>query len=105
MTQKNKDKIVGGLIGTGGSIIAGSVILLFTSLHNGSKDFETTVKGKLDRDEYYDDQEARWQQYNKDQAAQDKTYTIQINAVNENMSKILERVDWLYRNEIKKNGG
>lgn len=98
MTGRNKDKIIGGLIGTGSSIMAGIALFSFTSVKTDSRDFKKLVDSKLDKSEYYQDQEQRWEQHDKFQAVNNE-------AMAKSMEQILKRVDWLYQNEIRKNDG
>ena len=74
MTQRMKDKVIGGFIGTASGLIVGIVLFFFGGVKTEAQAFRELVDSKVDAVYYEKDQKTRWDNHDKIQIEKDKRF-------------------------------
>lgn len=91
MTQRMKDKIVGGLIGTASGVVVGLVLFFFGGIRTEAQSFKDLVNEKVDKGEFMEFKEENKEQHLEIVRSQDEKNAI----IYDDVKYIRGRVDKL----------
>jgi len=93
MTQRMKDKVVGGVIGTSSALLVSLVMFFFGGVRTDAQSFKALVNSKVDRielDEYKEQQDKRHVRENADI---DKKIEKSDKVTNEKLDLIIKLIE------------